>query len=101
MFIHCHECSELALYLRPFIFNGIPMLFIRLTWDFSRPYRRVGMGWEGKTTSKRLHVFRFQFHRMEASNAKCMYFKFHDRTFIGEFSTANFSFGCIGLMYLV
>ena len=33
---------------------------------------------------------------MEASGAKCMYFEFHDHTFIGEFSTANISFGCKG-----
>ena len=44
---------------------------------------------------------RFRFHRMEASSAKRMFFEFHDHTFIGEFSTANVSFGCKGVMYLV
>ena len=38
---------------------------------------------------------------MEASGAKRMYFEFHNYTFIGELSTANVSFGCKGLMYLV
>ena len=38
---------------------------------------------------------------MEANSTKCMSFKFHDHTFIGEFSTANLSFGCKGVMYLV
>ena len=38
---------------------------------------------------------------MEASGAKRMYFEFHDHTFIGEFSTANLSFGCKGVMDLV
>ena len=33
---------------------------------------------------------------MEASGAKRIYFEFHDPTFIGEFSTANISFGCKG-----
>ena len=37
---------------------------------------------------------------METSGAKRMYFEFHDHTFIGEFSTANVSFGCKGVMYL-
>ena len=35
---------------------------------------------------------------MEANSAKLMYFKFHDFIFIGEFSTANLSFGCKGVM---
>lgn len=35
---------------------------------------------------------------MEASGAKRMYFEFHDHTFIGDFSTANLSFGCKGVM---
>ena len=38
---------------------------------------------------------------MEASGAKRMYFEFHDPTFIGEFSTANISFDCKGVMDLV
>ena len=33
---------------------------------------------------------------MEASSAKRKYFEFHDHTFIGEFATANVSFGCKG-----
>ena len=92
----CRERSEVTLYIRPFIFNGIPMLLILLHGDLSRPYRRVGMGWGG--SEKQLLD---GFHRMEASSAKQMYFEFHDHTFIGEFSTAIVSFDCKGVMYLV
>ena len=53
-----------------------------------------------KKTPRRIHISRFRFDRMEANGAKGMYFKFHDHTFIGEFSTVNVSFGCKGLMYL-
>ena len=38
---------------------------------------------------------------MEASSAKCMYFEFHDHTYIGKISTVNVSFGCKGAMDLV
>merc|ERR1739842_115854 len=93
--------SEVTLHFRPFTFNGILMLLIRLHGEFSRSFRRRRRGWEGKITSKRIHISRFRFHRMEASSAKCMYFEFHDYTFIGEFSTANVSFGCKGVMDLV
>ena len=58
-------------------------------------------GGEGKSTFRSLHVSRFRFHRLEASNAKRMHFEFHDHTFIGDFSTANVSFGCKGVMDLV
>ena len=68
------------------------MLLIRLTWGFLQTLQEGGGG---------IHKSRFQFHRMEASSAKRMYFEFHDHTFIGEFSTANVSFGCKGVMYLV
>merc|ERR1739842_241032 len=69
------------------------------TWGFfSINFRR---GWEGKSTPRQIHIFKFRYHRMEANSAKCIYFKFHDHTFIGEFSMANLSFGCKGVMYLV
>ena len=55
---------------------------------------------KGKSTPRRIHIFKFRFHRMKASGAKCMCFKFHDHTFIGEFSMANV-FGCKGVMYIV
>ena len=98
-FSYCHERSEVTLHFRPFTFNGILMLLIRLHGEFSRPFRRWWRrGWEGKITSRRIHISRFRFHRMEASSAKCMYFEFHDHTFIAEFSTANLSFGCKGVM---
>ena len=36
--------SKVTLYFRPFIFNCIPMLLIRLHGDFFRTVRRVGRG---------------------------------------------------------
>ena len=61
----------------------------------------TGGGWDGKTTSRRIQISRFRFHRMEASSDKRIHFIFRYHTFIGEFSAANVSFGCKGLMYLV
>ena len=52
-----------------------------------------GGGWEWKTPPRRIYISRFWFHRMEASNAKRMYFEFHDHTYNGDFSTANINFG--------
>ena len=99
---YCREHSEVTLHFRPFIFNGIPMLLIRLHGDFSINVSQEGGGdGEGKITSRRIHISKFRFHRMEASGAKRIYFEFHDHTFIGEFSTDNVSFGCKGVMYLV
>ena len=79
------------------------MLLICLTWGFLKSGGWWWWWWwgEGKSTPRRIHISKFLFDRMEANSAKCMYFKFYDHTFIGEFSTANLSFGCKGVMYLV
>merc|ERR1712055_397929 len=87
----CRERSEVTLHFRPFTFNCILMLLIRLHGEFSRPFRRRRRGWEGKITSRRIFISRFRFHRMEASSAKRMYFECHDHAFIAEFYTANVS----------
>ena len=46
---------------------------------FSINFRRW-RGGEGKSTPRRIHIFKFRFHRMEANSAKYMYFKFRYHT---------------------
>ena len=60
----------------------------------------IHWGGEVKSTPRWIHIFKILCHRMEANSAKCMYFKFHDHTFISEISTANVSFGYKGLLDL-
>ena len=41
---NCRERSEVTFNFRPFIFNGIPMFLIRLTWDILQFLQEGGVG---------------------------------------------------------
>ena len=44
MWVYCRERSEVTFNFRPFIFNGIPMFLIRLTWDILQFLQEGGVG---------------------------------------------------------
>ena len=44
---------------RPFIFNGIPMFLIRLTWDILQFLQEGGLGWAGGSKNQLLDGYRY------------------------------------------
>ena len=89
----------MTLHFRPFIFNGIPFLLIRLTWGFLQTLQ------EGDGSEKQL-LDGYMYPDSDLTEWKLVVtnvciLNFRDQAFIGEFSTDNVSFGCKGAMYLV